>query len=339
MPMALALRCCPQLTIVSPHHSVYGQISQKVFQHMQDLSPLMEQISIDEAFIDITELPDDPGEVAHRLQSTVRSELGLPCSLGVATNKLVAKIATDVGKHSSTGNEPPSAITIVPPGKEAEFLAPLPVQALWGVGPKSTEKLITLGVKTIGDLANYPVTELSRIFGKMGHEFSLHAQGIDDRPTVTFHEPKSISQEVTFTRDVVDRGRLHGTLRELCEGVGKNLREENRFGTTVKIKLRWPDFTTITRQSTLHYPTDQNQLIYLAALELFEKNCAAGQSVRLIGVGVSGLCRPVHQLGLWENADPMNNQIDHQLQKAVDELRLRFGQQIVRRGKDLKSAE
>lgn len=339
MPMAIALRCCPQLTIVTPHHDIYRQVSKKVFQHMRDLSPLVEQISIDEAFLDVSDRPDDPGEIARRLQSTVRSDLHLPCSLGVATNKLVAKIATDVGKRKSTGNTPPNAITIVSPGQEAEFLAALPVRALWGVGPKSAEKLIALGIRTIGDLANYPANELSQIFGKIGREFSLHAQGIDDRPITTFHEPKSISQEVTFARDVVDREHLHTTLHGLCEAVGKHLRDENRLGNTVKIKLRWADFNTITRQTTLCYPTDRDEPIHLAALELFEENYSAGQAVRLIGVCISGLCHSTRQLSLWDDTavGTESSHIDRQLQKALDELSLRFGQQIVRRGKDSKT--
>lgn len=337
MPMVIALRRCPQLIIIPPQHSIYSQISQRVFQHMRDLSPLVEQISIDEAFLDVSDMLDKPSEIARELQSAIRSSLGLPCSLGVATNKLVAKTATDVGKLTSTSNAPPNAITVVIPGKEAEFLAPLPVQVLWGVGPKSAEKLMILGIHTVGDLASYPVNELSCIFGKLGYEFSLHAQGIDDRPITTSHEPKSISQEVTFARDVIDRGHLHITLYELCEAVGKHLREQNKYGSTVRIKLRWPDFTTITRQTTLRYPTDQNQLIYLAALDLFEKNVSAGRAVRLIGVGVSGLCNPLRQLGLWEDGGEEDDERDNQLQKAVDELRHRFGKQIVLRGREFKS--
>ena len=342
MPMAVALRCCPQLIIVSPHHNLYSQASEKVMQLLQNLTPLVEQISIDEAFLDVTFMPDDPGEIAQQMQITVRSELGLPCSLGVATNKLVAKIATDVGKHASTGDAPPNAITVVPPGKETEFLAPLPVQALWGVGPKSAEKLAALGIFTIGNLAGYPANEIMRLFGKAGQEFSLHARGIDDRPIVTAHELKSISQEITFAHDVMDRERLKKTLQELSETVGKRLRQEDRFGATVKIKLRWPDFTTFTRQITLSHPTNQDQIIFQAASELFEKNCVSGQPIRLIGVGVSGICRPVRQLGLWEKIDPTNdranndNPMEHQLQQVLGDLRQRFGRQIIKRGSDLK---
>ena len=336
MPMAVALRVCPALRIIPPRHDVYSQMSQKVMEQLQALTPLVEQISIDEAFLDVTDLPDDPGEIARNLQSTIHKQLRLPCSLGVASNKLVAKIATDVGKHAVHGDLPPNAITVVPPGKEAEFLAPLPVQALWGVGPKSAEKLAALGILTIADLARCPVSELVRIFGKTGHEFSLHAQGIDDRPLITYHEPKSISQEITYARDIVDPEKIHNTLRELCEGVGEKLRQEERSGTTIKLKLRWSDFTTLTRQVTLPIPTDQDQEILHAAQELFNKTWKPGQFVRLIGVGISGLVQPVRQLSLWDAASTADSDKNRQLQAALDDLRQRFGKEILQRGSKLK---
>jgi DNA polymerase-4 len=337
LPMAMALRIYPQLLVVSPHHSAYGQFSRKVMHQLQQFTPLIEQISIDEAFLDITGLAENPAEVAQHIQEIIHQELGLPCSLGGATNKLVAKIATDVGKHASISSTPPNAITIVPPGKEAEFLAPLPVQALWGVGPNSSEKLNSLGIRTIGDLAGFQVTDLIRVFGKTGQEFSQHAKGIDERPIVTFHEPKSISQEITYSRDIADREQLRHTLKDLCDGVGKKVREEKRCGTTVQIKLRWPDFTTITRQVTLPAPTDQDKIIYQAALSLFEKNCPSGKYVRLIGVGIDGLCPPIYQLELWDNLDSSNSEKDRSLRITIEELRHRFGNQIVRRASDLES--
>jgi DNA polymerase-4 len=194
MPMAQALRLCPGLRILSSHHRLYHEVSAKVMDHLHRLTPLVEQISIDEAFLDVSDLSQDPIDIARLLQESINTDLKLPCSLGVATNKLVAKIANDVGKAATRGSGPPNAITDAPPGQEAAFLAPLPVLTLWGVGPKTADRLSDIGVQTIGDLARLPEKELIGMFGKVGQELWLHANGIDDRPIITEHEIKSISQ-------------------------------------------------------------------------------------------------------------------------------------------------
>jgi DNA polymerase-4 len=222
----------------------------------------------------------------------------------VAANKLVAKIANDVGKSRASGGSPPNAITVVPPGEEATFLAPLPAQYLWGIGPKTAGRLKEMEIHTIGDLARYPVTDLVRIFGKLGSEMSQHAQGIDDRPIVTFYEPKSFSQETTFTHDLRDEQRLLQALRDLSAGVGGHLRKASLCGRTVKLKLRWADFTTLTRQTTLVNPTNLDDEIYAAARSLFHKIWSRDKAVRLIGVGVSGLGPPTRQLSLWDDSHP-----------------------------------
>jgi nucleotidyltransferase/DNA polymerase involved in DNA repair len=298
-------------------------------QALHDLTPLVEQISIDEAFLDVSDLPESGEVIARELQSTIRDKLGLPCSLGIATNKLLAKIANNVGKASSRDNKPPNAITIVPAGMETEFLAPLPVEKLWGVGPKTTERLLKLGVKTIGDLANFSTTELTRLFGKSGAGLSEHARGIDDQPIATSHEMKSISQETTFAKDIGDEQYLRRTLQTLSETVGKRLRKNNLMGSTIKLKLRLPDFTTLTRQMTLTNPTDQDKQIFAAALLLFDKTWTRGKAVRLIGVGISKFDTPNRQLSLWEDSAD-------QLQSALDHLRDRFGDQAIKRGSNLK---
>jgi DNA polymerase-4 len=300
MPTARALRLYPGLRIVSPHHHTYSQASRQVMEQLHNLTPWVEQISIDEAFLDVSELPDSAETIAHKLQSTIKNECNLPSSLGVATNKLVAKIANDFGKASAGRDTPPNAITVVPPGNEADFLAPLPVEALWGIGPKTAERLAALEVFSIGQLAMLSIADLVQMFGKMGRELHLRAQGIDERPIVTEYEPKSFSQEITFARDVRDVIYLRATLKELSEGVSERLRNANRAGITIKLKIRWPDFTTITRQTTLQIPTDQDNLIYNAAIQLFEKVWQPGKAIRLMGVGVSGLKPPIHQLTLWE---------------------------------------
>ena len=213
MAMGQALRLCPDLIIVPTHHGEYSAVSRQVMARLHAVTPLVEQISIDEAFLDVTERAEPPDELAQQLQVTIRRELGLPCSMGVATNKLVAKIANNVGKAAAHGEGPPNAIRVVPPGEEAIFLAPLPCDALWGVGPKTAERLAALGMHTIGAIAAWPADDLARRFGKNGAELARHALGLDDRPIVTQHERKSASQETTFDRDVSDGDALRRTLR------------------------------------------------------------------------------------------------------------------------------
>jgi DNA polymerase-4 len=328
MPMARALKLCPDLLIVSSRHGVYSKVSRQVMQHLHNMAKVVEQISIDEAFLDVSDLPESGEVLARRLQATIHKECDLPCSLGVATNKLMAKIANDVGKASYRGTGPPNAITVVPPGQEAAFLAPLPVDTLWGVGPITAERLHELGVYTIGDLAGWSVDDLTRRFGKHGYDLARRAQGIDDRPLETEHETKSISQETTFSKDVRSGAVLRRTLLQQSESVGRRLRSAGLAGTTVKIKLRWPDFTTLTRQVTLDQPSNQDGEIFEAAITLLEENWRNGQAVRLIGVGVSGLGSPVRQLSLWGDSAEKGRR----LQSALDELRERFGKDVLQRG-------
>jgi DNA polymerase IV len=336
MPTSQALRLCPELLVLSHHRGNYGEMSEKVMGRLHDLSPLVEQISIDEAFVDISDLREPPETVARRLQKRVNDELGLPCSVGVAANKLVAKIATEVGKKTALSSasaqskgEPPNAVTVVPPGTEAAFLEPLPVNMLWGVGLKTAAKLAGVGIKTIGDLARRPAEELIRWFGENGRDLSRRACGVDDSPVTIEHEAKSISQETTFARDVRDDKLLADTLRELSAEVGRRLRQAGIAGTTIRIKLRWPDFTTLTRQVTLPQPSDQDEEIYHLALDLLGKVRTSGKAVRLIGVGVSGLGSPLRQLELWGAASERSRR----LQEALDAVRAKYGEQSIRRGK------
>ncbi len=337
MSTVTALRLCPDLILVPHRRGVYSQMSRQVMARLNDLSPLVEQLSIDEAFVDISFLPDDPAEVARRLQSEINETLGLPCSFGVATNKLVAKIANNVGKSRARGDAPPNAITVVPPGEEAAFLSTLPVSELWGVGPKTAETLARYGVRTIGDVATWPEAELVRLFGKHGQSIVRHARGIDDRPVEPERETKSISKEITFSRDVTDGVLLERTLRQLADGVGRQARKSKLSGTTVKLKLRWFDFTTLTRQITLDHPVDEDDAIFEAARELFRRFWPVGKPVRLIGVGLSGFAQPHRQLGLWE--DLAEESEKRRLQTTLDDLRERFGDDAIRRGSDLSSDE
>jgi DNA polymerase-4 len=334
MPMRRALQLCPDLIVVSSRHGNYSQVSKQVMA-LIDITPFIEKISIDEAFMEVTDLPEPLSEIARDLQRRVNREMGLPVSLGGATNKLVAKIANDWGKSQKRSPEPPNAITIIPPGEESAFLAPLPVQSLWGVGPKTAGKLEAVGIKTIGALAKTPPETLTMMFGQYGSDLRRRAQGIDNRPLEMEHEVKSISNEVTFARDLVDQDHLLRVFRDLSEQVGRRLRKAALAGNTIQIKLRWADFTTITRQTTLISATNLDQEIYETAAALFKTNWPKGKPVRLIGVGVTNLGPPIHQLGLWSDA----HQQKARLVKAVDDLRERFGKDIIQHGDHLHSTK
>jgi DNA polymerase IV len=301
MPMARAVRLCPGLQIVSPRFDLYRAASQKVMSLLRAFVPLVEQISIDEAFLDVTELADEPETLAKTLQQAILTELNLPCSLGVARNKLVAKIASDVGKGQAQGVGPPNAITVVPSGKEAEFLAPLPVKRLWGVGPKTAARLSEMGITTIGELAQTPPADLSRLFGKNGEEMARRAKGEDNSPIITAREAKSFSQEETFASDVGDPQRLRALINEQSNSLAQQLQRQNLTATTIKLKIRWPDFTTLTRQTTLSQAFDDSVLIAQTAWVLLRKIWQPGKRVRLLGVGVSGLAPRPRQLSLWDD--------------------------------------
>lgn len=335
MPMSRALRLCPGLIIVPSRHRVYGEVSRQVMEILHGVSGLVEQISIDEAFLDISDIRDEPERLARGLQARIRHELHLPSSIGIASNKLVAKIATEVGKalalkriRAQGLTEPPNAVTVVPYGEEAAFLSPLPADMLWGVGPKTSQRLSELGIHTIGDIAKWPEGELIRLFGENGRDLSRHAKGIDNRPIVTERETKSISQEVTFSVDVVSDKVLEKTVREQSAEVARQLRRENLAGRTVKLKIRWPDFTTLTRQTTLTNPTDMEDEIAKTALALMKSVRKPSQAVRLIGVGVSGLGQPIRQLGLWD----MDSEKSRRVQEALDALQEKYGKDVIHKG-------
>jgi DNA polymerase IV len=339
IPMAQAVRLCPDLLVVPPNFAAYRASSQQVMERLHALTLLVEQISIDEAFLDVTALGESGKVIATRLQATIRDDLALSCSLGVASNKLVAKVATDVGKSLVRSGKMPQAIFVVPPGDEAAFLASLPATALWGVGPKTAEKLAKLGIHTIGDMAAWPAADLARRFGQHGEDLARRARGIDDRPIVTERPTKSISQETTFARDVRDRAMLEQTLREQAAKMAQKLRREDLMGTTVKLKIRWPDFTTPTRQLTLAQPTDEPEVITEAALRLFHQIWTGEQAVRLIGVGVSGLGSPPRQLSLWEAPvmpTPEERARQQRVEAALAAIQARFGAGAVRRASELE---
>ena len=312
MPMSTALRLCPGLQVVTPRHSLYRSVSEQVMALLQSWSPRIEQLSIDEAFLDVSEFLTgelNAHTLALRIQQQIRDELELSCSIGVASNKMVAKIATDCGKAAGKqgGGNSPAAICVVPAGEEAEFLAPLPVSALWGVGPKTTERLASLGFATIGDLAARPLRELINLLGRQGYELAQHAHGIDKRDIITERPSKSISSETTFIHDVQDGDTLWETLEGQARDIVEQLQKQQLFCTTVKIKVRWPDFSFTTRQTTLAHPTAELASIEAAAGELLKQLWDGKTPVRLLGVGVSGF-NQIRQLSLWDDEwNPYNS--------------------------------
>lgn len=331
-PMGQAMRLCPNLLIIAPHYNAYREMSEKVMAILRQRTAMIEQISIDEAFLDLTDLPQPGLAIAQELQREIREQLGLPCSLGVAANKLLAKIATDTGKAKHRGPTPPCAVEVVPPGQEAAYLAPLPARALWGVGPKTAAKLAEMGIHTIGEIASLPEALLARHFGQNGHEMSQHARGLDDRPVVSERAARSISQEVTFERDVSSPAVLLDTLRTLSEAVARSVREKKLCAGTIRLKIRWPDFTTLSRQVSFDQPVDQDSVFYEAAVSLFRSVWSEGRSVRLIGVAATRLTAQARQLSLWDTPD----QKERRLLDALDDLRDRYGKDVVRSGRAIR---
>ncbi|MGA9532852.1 MAG: DNA polymerase IV [Anaerolineales bacterium] len=323
MPTARALRLCPDLIVLSSHRHDYSQYSKKIMKLLRETAPAIEQLSIDEAFLDMG--PDwAVGErTARQQQREIEERFGLPTSWGVAGNKLVAKIASDVGK--------PHGLVVVPAGQEARFLSPLPVEMLWGVGPKTQAQLASFGVRTIGDLGALPPDQLVAVLGERGLDLAQRARGEDDRPVVEEREPKSMSNETTFTEDRKDQAFLEQTLLELTEEVGRRLRSGGYAGNIVRLKLRWPDFTTLTRQTQLKQPTHLDGEIYEAILGLFHAVWRRGKAVRLLGVGVAGLGPPVRQLELFDHSWEQ----DERLLRAVDSIRKRYGPASLKRGSTL----
>ena len=328
MPAAKALQLCPDLILVSRNHRDYGRYSKLVMDRLRSFTDQLEQISIDEAFLDISGLGSSPYKTGLAIQQAIVNEIKLPNSIGIASNKLVAKIANDVGKMAARGDSPPNAITIVPPGEERIFLAPLPVDMLWGVGPKTKQRLAVFGIQTIGDLANFPEVDLATKFGKHGYDLSRRAKGIDQRGIVTERGIKSVSNERTFPRDLGRKSELIEHIRKLSLQVSNRLQKKNLRGRTVQIKVRWSDFTTLTRQTTLPQSINAFDQIFDTSCELLDQVWQEGRLVRLIGVGVHKLDTQAHQLGLWDT----EIQKDLKLRETLHDLKEKYGENVISRG-------
>ncbi|MFA6108356.1 MAG: DNA polymerase IV [Candidatus Latescibacterota bacterium] len=325
-PTRTALQLCPTLILLTGRHGVYSQHSERVMALLQEFSPEIEPISIDEAFLDVTgteRLHGPPEQLAWRLHDRIRDEARLPCSIGVASNKLVAKIATERAK--------PNNVCLVPLGQEAQFLAPLPVRALWGVGPKTAEALAALGIESIGQVVEVPADLLESRLGRHGAEDLIRrAQGLDDSPVESEHAAKQFSQETTFARDVRQATRLRATLLELSDAVGRRLRGAGLSARTVAVKIRYGDYTTFSRQTTLARPTDLDQEIAEVAWGLFSTHWDH-RAIRLLGVAGRQLTPTARQLDLFDARDDKLERLDH----ALDDLRRRYGPEAVRRGSTL----
>ncbi len=327
MPMAQAIRLCPNLQIIPHRFGAYTKASRKVMEKIHAISDLVEQISIDEAFFDLSNKADAE-QIARNLQLDIYQTLRLPSSIGIASNKLVAKIANDFGKAKKRDGTPPRAFTLVPAGEEAAFLAPLSVTKLWGVGPKTAARLAEISITTIGELAQQDELKMLQRFGQNGYEITRRARGIDNRTIVTEREIKSISQETTFNSDKSDGYELRQVLRKLSEKVCKRLQDRRLVARTVKIKLRWSDFTTLTRQVTLQAHTNESEILIRAAEQLFDNHWLKGRAVRLIGMGVSGLEEAQQQIGLWDQ----DWEKERHVEDALSEIKSRFGKDVIKRG-------
>ena len=296
MACAEALRRCPHATFVRPRHALYRDYSREVWSRVREIVPTVEQAGIDEGYLDLGEVApafDDARAVAEAVQAVVRARTRLSCSLGVATSKVVAKVASD--RHK------PGGLTVVRPGREAQFLAPFPIRILPGVGPRAEERLKLAGVATIGGLAALGDDELRTVLrGKVGRELRDRARGIDPRQLEISTERISISNEETFPRDVGDPERLHDELRRMAENLAEHLQTRGQVARTVTTKLRYPDFAIRTRSTSLPVGTADGTRIGELACALLDRALRDRPGpLRLVGVGVSGLAGDV-QLSLSE---------------------------------------
>jgi len=326
MPSARAARLLPADAVwTRGNFDRYGQVSRQVFAIFDTCTPEVQAASIDEAYLEVTPRADSqhPVEVARSIQNAV-DELGVSCSIGVATNRTVAKIASDRNK--------PHGITVVWPGTEAEFLAPLAIGLMPGIGPSTASRLNGLGIKTLGQLARLDELSATHALGAHGPSLVHRAAGIDARPVREQEPVKSVSNERTFASDLHQRGEVADVLAGLAERVTTRLRRKGLRGRTVHLKLRYGDFTTRSAQVTLPEPTDATETILASVNGLLAGLWTPGVGVRLLGIGVSGFGEAPLQLALpTEDAAPQDDR-RRTIERAVDELRERFGDGAIRFG-------
>ncbi len=333
-PISQAYRLCPQAVYLPVRGERYEEVSRDVRQILSEFTPVIEPVSIDEAFLDVSgtvHLFGGKRALAEKLQARIEEQTGLTASLGVAPNKMVAKIASDMRK--------PRGLVIVEPDEVESFLRPLPVGKLWGVGEKTERALKALGIRTIGDLADADRDGLARRFGKYGPELWELAHGRDERPVETSEEVKSVGNEHTFEQDTADPELIASTLMRLCEKVAQRLREGGWRGRTVTTKVRLADFTTLSRARTLERHMDSVPEIFEVACANLERADVGGQKVRLVGVTVSGLqAGAPRQTRLFDRARDGTDRGDkwRRLGPAIDRIRERFGDDALRHGTSLQ---
>ena len=322
MPLRTAARRCPDGVFLPVRPERYREISESVMAIFATYTPLVEPISLDEAFLDVSGSAaafGDGATIGRRIKGRVLEELGLVVSVGVAGNKLVAKVASDLRK--------PDALVVVEPGDEAAFLAPLPIRRLWGVGPQAQAALGEYGVTTIGQLASLSPATLHRRFGRHGDEIAARARGEDTAPVQPFHAPKSIGHEHTFDVDTADMGKLEATLLDVAESVASRLRRHDLAARAVQLKLRYEGFETLTRQAPLPRQTRESEPIYATGLALLQRTLVDGRAVRLVGLTAIGLT-DAQQLTLFDA--PARGD---RLAQSIDRLRERFGDGAITRAR------
>jgi DNA polymerase IV len=336
MPGSRARRLCPDAVFLPGDHALYAQVSRDVHEIFRSVSPLVEGIALDEAFLDVTgarRLAGDGVTIAHRLRADIDDRLGLTCCVGVAPNKFLAKLASKAAKPRATptGVEPGPGVVEVRPGDEIEFLHPLSVRSLWGVGPVTFDKLERLGVRTIGDLAELGEVALVASLGQShGRHLAALAQAVDDRPVISHRDPKSIGHEETFAQDLHTHGEVMAEVVRLSDAVATRLRHHGVGARTVTLKVRFAGFQTITRSVTLANGLTTGPGI-VAAVEPLAAAIDPTPGVRLIGVSASQLGPPIEQLGLFPGAEAgvsAPGDVDAAwsgASDALDEIRDRFG--------------
>jgi DNA polymerase-4 len=323
-----ALKLCPKLKVVPPDHHFYGQRSEEVMDLLSNYTPALEQNSIDEAWLDITGsegLFGKPVVVAKRIMNEIKDSLGLWCSIGIAENKFLAKMAAEMKK--------PLGITELWQQDIPTKLWPLPVKKMYGVGAKTSEKLNCMGIKTIGELAKSDVSTVIKAFGKVGNEIYLHAKGIDNSTVLARMDDdvKSIGREKTLPEDITDIEKAKIVLMELADDIGMTARKHSKQGRTVHITLKYSDFRSVTRQITIP-ATAITKEIYQAGCSLLEQNWNKSHPVRLIGISISGFYEDCSydQLSLF---DPMQGNVqadkNKQIDKAMDKIRNKHGSEII----------
>ena len=334
MPLRTAEKLCPHAIFVNGHPERYRECSSKVYEVLNSFSPLVEMASIDEAYLDMTgteRLHGPPLKAAHRLHQKIKDETQLNCSIGIGTSRLIAKVSSAKAK--------PHGVLLVMPGQEAKFLAPLDVRDIPGVGKVTEKNLHALGIRQVGDLAKFDDAYLEEKFGKWGLALAGKARGFDaggwfDTEVGADTEAKSISHEHTYNEDTADAQQLEATLMRLSQMVGRRLRESGFFARTIQLKLRYKDFTTITRAHSVPIATQLDTEIFQQIKILFRKNWKKGSPVRLLGVHTSSFEEATQQGDLLEGNRRERWQ---QALTAADKLRDRFGESSVTMASGLKA--